>query len=154
MTMWTSILFEGQFPAHSGLRECKAKLSVGGVIDSRAPAVLAHAAVSFKPRRWFVGILHPVNDRRFVAPVQQAWHRAPMCPRHHEGAHRCFVAPDRTCPVHATAITQQRHREICWCGFGLPRGPQSINKKARNVSPRPNTQAGNGYERHDGSPRC
>ena len=141
-------LFDLQFGDNSGLRERKTKLCLRWVIDFGAPAALKHAAMCFGPRRRVVGVLRPMGDRRFVTPFQKVRHDSPMRSRQHEGAHRCFVVPERTGPEDARAITQQRNAEICWHRPRLPCGTQHIQQKPRRVSPGSDAQTGDRYERH------
>jgi hypothetical protein len=69
-------------------------------------AFLLNPSMRFVPVRLFILRLQPVDDGRFITPVQQTWHHLPMRAGKHEGLHRLFRFPHGSSPKRQVSVAQ------------------------------------------------
>jgi len=86
--------------------------------------LLPQATMRLLPGWRFEPVLHPMNERRLVAPVGQPRHHMPMRTRAHKRAHCRFIGPDRAGPEGAIGITQDKNSKISIRALGLAGGEQ------------------------------
>src|SRR5579883_684873 len=70
--------------------DLKALMGGGRVVHFRAPPLGLQPAVRFLPVRQLFSLLLPMDQRGFIAPLQQAAHRQPVRSGHHKGLHGGF----------------------------------------------------------------
>src|SRR5581483_3854641 len=102
----------------------------------------------FVPVRLAGSLLLPVNQRSFVAPLQQAPHGLSMRTRQHESFHSGFAYPYGARPERAVTVTQQRHREVTLRFLGLPRRAKGIEDEWQKILPRADAQTSDRNDCH------
>jgi hypothetical protein len=71
-----------------------------------ASAFLLNPSMRLVPVRLFILRLRPVDDGRFITPVQQTRHHLPMRAGKHEGLHRLFCCPQGPSPKCQLSVAQ------------------------------------------------
>ncbi len=123
-------------------------LRLGRVIDPGASALALQAPMGLRPGRRFGNFLQPIGDRSFIAPFRQSRHHATMCPGPHERAHRRFVAPHRTSPEGQIGVAKHGNPKVSDRMPSLTCDAKRLDKKCRQVAPRPHPKACDGDQRH------
>src|SRR5260370_1937925 len=116
-------LLELQFTSRIHWRREKfvGQVSRGGMIYFRAPAILLQALVRFRPARQCGALLGPMDDRGFVAPLDQLAHGPAVSARSHKLLHCRFTCPDGARPGDVPLFSEQLHGEIPFSPGRLPR---------------------------------
>src|SRR5712692_7715672 len=93
-------LLELQFTSRIHWRRGKyvGQVSRRGMIHLRRPAILFQMFVGFRPGRQFVALLGPMDDGRFVAPLDELTHGLSVGAGGHKLLHGRFACPDRARP--------------------------------------------------------
>ena len=120
------------------------------MINFRAPALREHPAMRLEPGWNFERVLRPVRNGCLVAPFQKPRHHLAVCARHHEGAHRRVILPQRPRPKRKVRIGQQGNREVPGRCLGLPRRAQRVEREDRQIVQRPYAKPRDRYQRHGG----
>jgi hypothetical protein len=143
-------LLEHQFSAAVHLRRGKfiGKVSGGGMIYLRAPAILLEAFVRFRPA-WQCGAhLGPMDHGGFVAPRCELAHGLPVDARSHKLLHGRLVRPESAGPERVLLFSKHSYGDVRFSAGRLPRRAQGVPHKHREEAPRPQPQPRNGDQGH------
>jgi hypothetical protein len=116
-------------------RNLEAALRLRGKLHLGGSAFGLQTPVRLGPGRRLCILCEPMHDGGLVAPVEQAWHHAPVHAGMHEGAHRRFFIPHCLRPECEVHITQDCGREVSAREFRLHKNPERLSEKARKIPP-------------------
>ena len=127
------------------------KTLMGGrrVVHFRPTPVRLQPSICFQPFRLSAGLLLPMDESRFITPIQEPAHHLAMRSSHHERLHGGFGCPHRASPEGIVSVAEQGHSEVTLRIPGLSGCAKGVKGKGQKISPRPNAQARNGNHGHD-----
>src|SRR5882757_6872226 len=99
--------------------------------------------MGFCPGRQLIVLLCPMNERGFLAPLQQLAHGRAVWLGLHESSHGGLGVPAGTRPERVACVTKYFRRQIPFSVACLPADAVSCEEKSRDEAPRPHPQAGN-----------
>jgi hypothetical protein len=94
-----------------------------------------------------------MDERGFIAPVEELAHGAAVGSGEHESLHLHVRGPHSGGPEGVMAIAKYPGGEIAIGARGLPRGLEGIEKETRQKAPGAYAKTGYGDERHVRPPR-
>ena len=119
-----------------------------GMQHLRYSATPAHALVRCNPGGKSRFRLNPMSNRSLVAPVQQTRHGLLMRACGHEGEHALLAVPGRHRPECPATVSQQRAILKPGRLLHLIERAQSVNRKERNETNRPDSKPRQADEGH------
>ena len=111
--------FEKAFAASPRLADLETTLGLRRVIDPRTPPLPLQASARLCPGQRCAGILNPMGQGGFIAPLRQPRHYPAMHARSHKGAHGRLVTPHRAGPESAIGIAKDGNRKAPSRSLGL-----------------------------------
>ena len=87
------------------------------------------------PGRLLIGLLHPVNKGRLIAPVEKLGHSFAMRAREHKSLHRWFCRPHGASPEGVIGIIEQGDTKIACSGFRLAGRAEREDDEWQHIPP-------------------